>query len=155
MFCGFWKCVWLGLYQLKLFIKPLIDNTDSYIVTSYAKCNSVWVSVDDAKCIVVMAVCVCVCLCMCVCLSLAACSHYCTDPDISYRNGRGAPSCALYCYWADLQSVHAFRCYANIAWTRNVSECFILVLCGAWLVYWQIAKLVKNFESDVYPLYLF
>ena len=26
-------------------------------------------------------------------------------------------------YWADLQSVHGFRCYDNIARTRNVSEC--------------------------------
>jgi len=26
-------------------------------------------------------------------------------------------------YWADLQSAHGFRCYGNIALTRNVSEC--------------------------------
>jgi len=26
-------------------------------------------------------------------------------------------------YWANLQSVHGFRCYDNIARTRNVSEC--------------------------------
>ena len=32
-------------------------------------------------------------------------------------------SCALY--WADLQSVHGFRCYDNIARTRNVSEYYM------------------------------
>ena len=30
-------------------------------------------------------------------------------------------------YWADLQSVHGFRCYNNIARTRNVSECLSYV----------------------------
>ena len=33
--------------------------------------------------------------CVFVCLSAAACPHYCTDPDVTWRNGRGAPSCAL------------------------------------------------------------
>ena len=33
-------------------------------------------------------------------------------PDVTRGNGRGASSCALY-YWADLQSVHGFRCYDN------------------------------------------
>ena len=28
--------------------------------------------------------------CLCVCLSLAAFPHYCTDPDVSWGNGRGA-----------------------------------------------------------------
>ena len=27
---------------------------------------------------------------LCVCLSLAAFPHYCTDPDVSWENGRGA-----------------------------------------------------------------
>jgi len=58
---------------------------------------------------------------LCVCLSLAACPHYCTDPDVTWGNGRGCP--LVVHYWADLQSVHGFRCYANIARTRNVSEC--------------------------------
>jgi len=37
------------------------------------------------------------CVCLCVCLSAAACLHYCTDPDVTWRSGRGwdAPSCAL------------------------------------------------------------
>jgi len=39
--------------------------------------------------------CVCVCLYVCPCLSAAACLHYCTDPDVTWRSGRDAPSCAL------------------------------------------------------------
>jgi len=30
-----------------------------------------------------------------VCLSVVALSHYCTDPDVTWRNGRVPPSCAL------------------------------------------------------------
>jgi len=45
--------------------------------------------------------------------SLAAFPHYCTDPDVSWENGRGCP--LVVYYWADLQSVHGFRCYDNIA----------------------------------------
>jgi len=51
-------------------------------------------------------------VCLSVCLSLAAFPHYCTDADVTWGNGRGAPSCALL---GDLQSVHVFRCYDNIA----------------------------------------
>jgi len=29
-------------------------------------------------------------VCVTVCLSLAAFPHYCTDPDITWGNGRGA-----------------------------------------------------------------
>jgi len=42
-----------------------------------------WV-VDDAKCIVVMRI------CLCVCLSLASLQHYCTNPDVTWRNGRSS-----------------------------------------------------------------
>jgi len=36
--------------------------------------------------------CVCLCLSVCinVCLSLATFPHYCTDPNVSWGNGRGA-----------------------------------------------------------------
>ena len=50
---------------------------------------------------------------LCVCLSLAAFTHYCTDPDVSWRNGRGFR--LVVHYWADLQSVHEFCCHDNIA----------------------------------------
>jgi len=59
--------------------------------------------------------------CMSVCLSLAAFPHYCTDPDVTCKNGRGCP--VVVHYWVDLQLVHRFHCYDNIARTRNVSEC--------------------------------
>jgi len=57
--------------------------------------------------------------------------HYCTDPDVTWGNGRRhrvPSSCALL---ADLQSVHGLRCCCNIARTRKVSEC-LYSLC-AWL----------------------
>ena len=50
---------------------------------------------------------------LCVCLSLSAFPHYCTDPDVSWENGRECP--LVVHYWADLQSVHGFRCCDNIA----------------------------------------
>ena len=73
-------------------------------------------------------------------LSLAACPHYCTDPDVTWRNGRGCPL-VVHC-WAILQSVHGFRCYDNIHCkcvrrrTRNVSKC-LYSLCVWW--YWLTA----------------
>jgi len=63
---------------------------------------------------------------LCVCLSLAAFPHYCTDPYVILRHGRGF-SLVVQC-WADLQSVHGIRCYDSIARTRNVSECPALAL---------------------------
>jgi len=30
------------------------------------------------------------CVCLCVCLSLTTFPHYCTDPDVTWGNGRGA-----------------------------------------------------------------
>jgi len=74
------------------------------------------------------------CVCLRVCMSIAACPHYCTDPDVTWGNGRG---CTLVVhYWADLQSLHGFRCYDNIARTRNVSEC--LYSPYAWLIHWSL-----------------
>ena len=34
--------------------------------------------------------------CLCVCLSLAALPQYCTDPDVSWRNGRRCPLVVHY-----------------------------------------------------------
>jgi len=42
--------------------------------------------IAEAKCILVTAV----CMHVCVCLSLAAFPHYCTDPDVTWRNYRSA-----------------------------------------------------------------
>jgi len=33
----------------------------------------------------------CVCVCVSVYLSIAAFPHQCTDPDVTWANGRGAP----------------------------------------------------------------
>jgi len=52
-------------------------------------------------------------VCVSVCLSLVAVPHYCTDSDVSWGNGRECP--LVVHYWADMQSVHGFRCYDNIA----------------------------------------
>ena len=67
------------------------------------------------------------CVCMSVCLCLAAFPHYCTDPDVTLGNDSGCP--LVVHYWMDLQLVHGFRCYDNIARMRNVSECSVLALC--------------------------
>jgi len=72
--------------------------------------------------------CVCVCVCLSVCVSAATCPHYCTDPDVTWRSGRG---CLLVVhYWSDLQSVHGLHCYGKITQTRNVSKyMLVLALC--------------------------
>ena len=82
------------------------------------------------------SVCLCVCLrlsvCLSVCLYLAAFSHYCTDPDVSWENGTGCP--VVVRHWADLQSVHGFRCYENIAPNAKCQR--VLVLTLAWLLFY-------------------
>ena len=72
----------------------------------------------------------CLCACVSVCLSLASLPRY--NSGYSLGNDRGCP--LVMHYWADLQSVHGFRCYDNIARTRNVSEC--LYSLYAWLYFW-------------------
>ena len=67
--------------------------------------------------------CQCVCMCVSVCLSFAEFSHYCTDPDVTSGNARGFP--LVVHYWADLQSVHGFRC--NIAPNAKCQR--VLALC--------------------------
>ena len=52
------------------------------------------------------------CVCVSVCLSADVRPHYCTDPDVTWRCGRGCP--LVVHYWADLQSGHGLRCYGNI-----------------------------------------
>ena len=69
--------------------------------------------IDDAKCIVVTRVCVS------VCLSAAVRPHCCTDPDVTWRRGRGYPL-VVHC-WADLQSGHGLHCYDNITRTLVTS----------------------------------
>jgi len=76
---------------------------------------------------VYVSVCLFLCVCLSVCLSVAASPHYCTDPDVIWRYGR---ECSLVVhYWANLQSVHGFRCCHNIAPMQNVNKCLY------WLYY--------------------
>jgi len=49
---------------------------------------------------------------MAVCVSVCPSLHYCMDLDVTWGNGKGV---ILMCTWVDLQSVHRFRCYDNIA----------------------------------------
>jgi len=69
-------------------------------------------------------------VCVCVCLSFAAFPHYCKDLDVTWGNGRGCP--LVVHYWADLQSLHGFRCYDNLSHVNDeVIEVFYHVeLCG-------------------------
>jgi len=53
--------------------------------------------------------CLSVSVCLSVCRGIATLLH---GPDVTWGNGRGCP--ILEYYWADLQSVHGFRCYDNI-----------------------------------------
>jgi len=67
-------------------------------------------------------------MCLSVCLSLAACLHYCADPDVTWGSGREYP--LVLHYWADLQSRHGLRCYGNITRMRHVNEYMLLLaLC--------------------------
>jgi len=68
------------------------------------------------------------CVYLSVCLSFAAFPHYCTDPDVSWGMVGDALvrcSCALL---ADLQSVHGFHCYDNIAPNAKYQRVLVLAL---------------------------
>jgi len=64
---------------------------------------------------------------VCVCLSLATFPHYCTDPDVTWGNGRGC--CLVVHYWADLQLMHGFRCYDNTAPNTKWQQVLVLTVC--------------------------
>jgi len=51
---------------------------------------------------------------LCVCLSFAASPHLLHGPGCNLGNGRARECPPVVQYWADLQSVHGFRCYDNI-----------------------------------------
>ena len=89
---------------------------------------------DHGHLCVCLSVCLSICLsvCLCVCLSFAACPHYCTDPDVTWGNGRGCP--LVVHYWADLQSVHGLRCYDNIAPNVKCQRVLVLALCLVYVV---------------------
>jgi len=65
---------------------------------------------------------------VCVCVSLAAVSHYCTDPDVTWENVR---RCHLVVhYWAHfLQSVHKFNFFDSIAPNVKCRQVLVLAHC--------------------------
>jgi len=73
-------------------------------------------------------------VCLSVCLSAAACLHYYTDPNVTWRSDSGCP--LVVHYFADLQSVHGLRRYGNITRTRNVSK-YMLVLALCLVFYYR------------------
>jgi len=62
-----------------------------------------------------------------VCLSLTTFPHYCTDLDATWGSGRGCP--LVVHNWVDLQSVHRFCCYDNIAPNAKCQRVLVLTLC--------------------------
>ena len=61
----------------------------------------------------------CLSVCASVCLSFAAFPYYCTDPDVTWGNGRGD----RYSCVANLQSVHGFRSDDNIHVCKPIALC--------------------------------
>jgi len=57
---------------------------------------------------------------LCVCLSLATFPQYCTDPDVSWGDGRGYP--LVVHYWADLALVLWFCCYDSVTLCLSVTS---------------------------------
>ena len=121
-----WQASWLLLDDLIIVLIVLCLYRQCYFLCCLFKprihvkitlLHFAWV-VDDTKCIVVTRA--CVSMCVYICLSAAACPHYCTDPDVTWRSGRGCPL-VVHC-WADLQSVHGLRCYGNITRTLVITS---------------------------------
>jgi len=97
-----WRRAMVSLGRLKS-LRLLFHRFSAVICCCYISCKA-WPR-RNVLCILATAVCVS------VCLSLAASPHYCMDPDVTWRNGRGCPV-VVHC-WVDLQSVHGFHCCDN------------------------------------------
>jgi len=80
--------------------------------------------VTDAKCILVTAVCVSLCVCLSAPRRIPILLH---GSRCNFENGSGCP--LVVHYWADLQSVHGFRCYDNIAPNAKCQRILVLTLC--------------------------
>ena len=81
------------------------------------------------------------CVCMSVCLCLAAFPHYCSDPDVTWRNGSRFP--LVVHFWVNLQSVHGFRCYDNIASNAKFQRVLVYSLY-AWFNDCDLAALLRR-----------
>jgi len=77
-------------------------------------------------------------ICMFVCLSVPhPISTLLHRPDVTWENGTGCP--LVVHYWADLQSVHGFCCYDNIAPNVKCDEC--LYLLYAWFLFGTVYQI--------------
>jgi len=74
-------------------------------------------------------------VCISVCLSTAAFQHYCTDPDITWGDGRECP--IVVHYWADLQSVHD-----NTATNAKRQRVHIMYSRCAW--FWAVCPILSD-----------
>jgi len=77
--------------------------------------------------------------------------HDCTDPDVTWRNGRGCP--LVVDYWADLQSVHGFRCYDNSAEREMSASACTRSMPGfviAAIFVWFCKRLHDSYRVNVY-----
>jgi len=85
------------------------------------------------------------CVCLCVCLSvprrIPTLLH---GSGCKLRNGMGCP--LVVHYWADLQSVHGFRCFDNIA--QNAKSQRLLYSLYAWFIIVRLTLAVKFFNRS-------
>jgi len=79
------------------------------------------------------------CVCLSVCLSMAACLHYCTDPDVTWWSGRGCP--LVVHYWPNLHSVHGLCCYVQHYGNASQSPA---VICQAHRTHYACAACVRR-----------
>jgi len=89
----------------------------------------------------------CVCLCVSVPRRIPTLLH---GPGCNLRNGRGCP--LVVHYWADMQSVHWFRCYGNVVPNAKCERVLVLALC---LVIIIITVIVKNVSREACCLRIF
>jgi len=96
----------------------------------------------------VMAVCVSTCLS--VSGRIPTLMH---GPGCNLGNGRGCP--LVVHYWADLQSVHGFRCYDNIAPNTKCQPVFVLALCLVeFFIYMLMQRVLPTQLLSAVPCYL-
>jgi len=141
-----WTLDWFCIILLRDFVQKLCIMCDSDGKLLHFACG-----IAEAKCILAMAVCVCVCLS--IYLSLAAFPHYCTDPDLTWRNGREC-RVVVHCL-ADLQSVHGFRCCDNMHICKPYplqmriapsAKCQRVLVLALWLVKTDARAAMKVWE---------
>ena len=85
------------------------------------------------------------CVCLCVCLSVPGLiPTLLHGPGCNLGNGRG---CRLVVhYWTDLQSMHGFHCYDNIAPNAKCQRVLVLALCLVVFVIKIIYRLYHQYD---------